>query len=112
MTHGALHLLWWFVVGHAFADFVLQSGAMALGKSRHHQGAPGEPPWYYWLTSHALMHGGVVTIVAGSAGLGLAEFIAHWLIDFGKCEEMYGFHSDQALHLVCKLTWILIIVGL
>lgn len=111
MTHGALHLLWWFVVGHALADFVLQSGAMALGKSRHHQGALGEPPWYYWLTSHALIQGGVVTIVAGSASLGVAEFVAHWLIDFGKCEQIYGFNTDQVLHLICKLVWIFIIVG-
>jgi hypothetical protein len=112
MSHAFLHLLWWFVVGHALADFVLQSSAMARGKSRSHQGEPGEPPWYYWLTSHALIHGGVVTIIAGSAGLGLAEFIAHWLIDFGKCENLYGFNTDQLFHLICKLIWISILVGI
>jgi hypothetical protein len=36
MTHGAIHLLWWLIVGHALADCVLQSGAMARGKSRHY----------------------------------------------------------------------------
>ena len=112
MSHGFLPLLWWFIVGHALADFVLQSGAMARGKSRSYQGEPGEPPWYYWLTSHALMHGGVVAIIAGSAGFGLAEFIAHWLIDFGKCEKLYGFNTDQLLHLICKLIWISFIAGI
>jgi hypothetical protein len=109
MIHGVLHLVWWLIVGHALADFVLQSTSMAIGKSRHHHGAPGEPPWYYWLTSHALMHGGVVGLIAGSAVLGVAEFVAHWLIDFGKCERLYGFNTDQAFHLICKLVWIWLI---
>jgi Protein of unknown function (DUF3307) len=112
MTHGAFHLLWWLIVGHALADFVLQSSAMAAGKNRHHQGRPGEPPWYYWLVAHALIHGGVVGIVTGSAGLGVAEFVAHGLIDFGKCEGVYGFNTDQAFHLVCKLFWISIVGGI
>jgi hypothetical protein len=110
MTHGFMHLLWWLIVCHALADFVLQSGAMAVGKSPLHVGAPGEPPWYYWLTSHALIHGGVVGIVTGSAGLGAAESIAHWLIDIGKCEHYYGFNTDQSFHLVCKLIWIVIVL--
>ena len=109
MIHAALHLLWWLIVGHALADFVLQSSTMAMGKSRHHRGAPGEPPWYYWLGAHALMHGGAVTLVTGSAGLGIAESVAHGLIDFGKCEHAYGFNTDQAFHLVCKLVWIWIL---
>lgn len=80
------------------------------GKSPLHVGAPGAPPWYYWLTSHALIHGGVVGIVTGSAGLGAAESIAHWLIDIGKCEHYYGFNTDQSFHLVCKLIWIVIVL--
>lgn len=112
MAHGAIHLLWWLVVGHALADFVLQSGEMARGKSRYYVGAPEEPRWYYWLSAHALIHGGVVGIVTGSAGLGVCESIAHWLIDFGKCEKLYGFDGDQLLHLGCKIIWIIAIVGI
>jgi Protein of unknown function (DUF3307) len=112
MTHSAIHLLWWLIVGHALADFVLQSGDMARGKSRHYVGAPNEPPWYYWLSAHALIHGGVVGIVTGTAGLGVSEFVAHWLIDFGKCEKLYGFNTDQLFHLVCKITWLVILVGI
>lgn len=112
MTHGAFHLLWWLIVGHAFADFVLQSGAMALGKSRHHQGAPGEPPWFYWLTAHALTQGAVVGVVTGSTGLAVAESAAHWVIDMGKCEHLYGFNTDQLLHVICKLVWLWILLGI
>jgi hypothetical protein len=112
MIHAALHLLWWLIVGHALADFVLQSSMMAAGKSRHHPRGPREPPWYYWLASHALIHGGVVGLVTGSAGLGVAEFVAHGVIDFGKCEDFYGFNTDQLFHLICKLIWISIIVGI
>jgi len=112
MLHPALHLLWWMVVGHALADFVLQSSAMAMGKNRRHLGKPGEPPWYYWLTAHALVHGGVIGLITGSVPLSLAETAAHWLIDFGKCEDFYGFNTDQLFHLLCKLAWISILVGL
>ena len=45
-------------------------------------------------------------------GLGIAEFAAHWLIDLGKCEHFYEFNTDQAFHLVCKLVWISILLGI
>jgi hypothetical protein len=53
-----------------------------------------------------------VGIVTGSAALGVAEFVAHGLIDYGKCEGIYGFNTDQAFHLVCKLFWISIVGGI
>lgn len=106
----SLARLWWLVVGHALADFVLQSDTMAKGKNRHRRtdpppGARYQPTWGYWLTAHALIHGGVVAVVTGSVGLGLAEAVAHWLIDFGKCENWYGIHADQGAHGLCKLVW-------
>jgi len=42
----------------------------------------------------------------------VAEFVVHWLIDFGKCEHFYGFNTDQLFHLICKLVWISIMVGI
>lgn len=101
--------LWWLIVGHALGDFVLQTDTMAKGKSRHRRLEPSLsqylPTWQYWLTSHALIHGGIVTLATGSTLLGFAEFVAHWVIDFGKNEQWYGLHTDQGLHLVCKLGW-------
>jgi hypothetical protein len=48
MTHSFMHLLWWLIVGHALADFVLQSVTMAVGKAPSRPGAPGGLSWYYW----------------------------------------------------------------
>jgi len=107
-------MLFLLLVGHAIADFALQSDAMAKGKNRHNKSEPppGAKPqvcWYYWLTAHALIHGGVVWLVTGLWIFGLMETIAHWLIDFGKCENWYGIHEDQLMHLLCKLFYILIL---
>ena len=90
------------VMGHAVADFALQSEAMAKGKNWR---TPYAIPWPYWLTAHALIHGAAVTVVTGSVTLGLCETAAHWLIDLGKCSNKYGIHIDQALHLACKVAW-------
>jgi hypothetical protein len=44
-------------------------------------------------------------------GFALAETVVHWLIDLGKCEKWYGIHTDQALHVACKLLWWGLIAG-
>ena len=94
------------LIGHAAADFVLQSDTMARAKNRHSEFARSQganfPAWYYWLTAHSLVHGGVVYLLTGSALLGLLETALHWCIDFAKSERWIGFHQDQALHMLCK----------
>ena len=107
---GFLINLWWLSVGHALADFVLQTDTMAKGKNRHrkpHSGPDGkyQPAWGYWLSAHALIHGGVVALVTGSVLLGVLESICHAMIDFGKGEDWYGFNADQTLHVGCKIIW-------
>jgi len=101
------------LIGHAIADFVLQSDTMARAKVRHAKMAgdmgPGFPPWYYWLSAHALVHGGAVLLVTGSATLGLLEVALHWSIDFAKSQRWINFHIDQALHVLCKLGYCLFI---
>ena len=101
--------LWLLICGHALADFALQSEAMAIGKNRNSTKFR-VLPWGYWLTSHALIHGLAVTLVLGPI-FGVAEFVAHWLIDFGKCESWYGIHYDQMLHLGCKCLWFVLWLG-
>jgi len=95
-----------FLIGHALADFALQFGAMGAGKNRHNgiQQKMGKhfPPWYYWLSAHALIHGGVVYYITDNWWLGLIETVLHWIIDFAKCEGWINFHQDQALHVGCK----------
>jgi Protein of unknown function (DUF3307) len=94
------------LVGHAICDYPLQAGPMATEKCRR-SASPLQRtvPWYYWLSAHAVIHGGAVYLITGSLFLGLAETVIHWLIDFGKCEDWFGIHVDQALHVGCKVLW-------
>lgn len=103
---GFLLYFWWMLVGHAVGDYALQSEAMAREKDRHSTTPlQATVPWFYWLTAHALIHGGAVALATRSVWLGLAETVAHWVIDFIKCEGWTNIHQDQALHIACKGTW-------
>ncbi len=111
MLAEALTILWWLIVGHALADFSLQTDVMAKGKNRHNRTAPPPnqkffPCWPYWLTAHALIHGGAVALVTGQALLGVLETVFHWAIDFAKCEGWTDVNQDQALHALCKVAWV------
>lgn len=106
-------ILFWLLVGHALADFPLQPEFVAAGKNRHRRPDPSKIPpgqkytpcWPYFLSAHALVHGGAVALATGVWWLGALETAAHWLTDFGKCENWYGVHADQGLHLLAKLGW-------
>ena len=105
-------MLFWLLVGHAVADYPLQAGPMATEKCRHSTSdLQKSVPWYYWLTAHALIHGGTVFWATGSLSLGLLETIVHWLIDLAKCEGWFGIHIDQALHIACKVVWCVLIAN-
>ena len=101
---GEVSKLFALIIGHAFSDYALQNDFVAKFKARRIEGKYNS--WWPWvLTSHALMHGGVVWIVTGNVWLGVAESLAHWIIDLAKCEKFIGFHTDQTLHIVCKVIW-------
>jgi len=104
-----LPLLFQMIIGHAVADFVLQPDAMGFGKNRNNNAQKTKgalfPHWYYWMTSHALVHAGAVYLLTANAAIGLIEFILHWIIDFCKCEGWFNVHIDQALHIACKLLY-------
>ena len=101
-----LENLFMLLFGHALADFVLQPEAMGYGKNRndkiHDKVNSLFPVWWYWLTAHALVHGGVVYLISNSLLLGLLETILHWITDFAKCENWISVHQDQGIHIGCK----------
>ena len=51
--------------------------------------------------SHALM-----PLLLLGWQFGLAELVAHALIDYGKGRRMYGHGLDQTLHVACKVLWV------
>jgi len=115
-----LDSLFLLIFGHALADFVLQPEAMGYVKNRNDKIHSKEhslfPVWWYWLTAHSLVHGGVVYVVAGvmlgssyALLLGLAEAVIHWWTDFAKCEGWITMHQDQAIHIGCKVAYALLI---
>jgi hypothetical protein len=101
------------LAGHALCDYPLQGDFLAQGKNRHTKlGAmEGGTMWLHLLTAHALIHGGMVALVTGRADLGVAEAAIHWATDWAKCEGRIGYHTDQAIHVACKLVWAAIVGG-
>jgi hypothetical protein len=51
-----------------------------------------------------------VALITGVPLLGLAEWVLHWLIDWGKCRKRYNLGVDQGLHLGCKVLWVVLLV--
>lgn len=109
-----LETLFWLIVGHAVADFGLQSDWMAVHKSRHVRDTSAfstrpELVWVEVLSFHCVIHAGAVALATGSVLLGILEFVAHWIIDYAKCEDAFGFHTDQALHVASKFVWLFLL---
>jgi hypothetical protein len=101
----AFNLLLMLAMGHFVADFALQGDRMATEKCPAQGVVLG---WGWWLCAHAAIHGFFVGWLTGLPVLGLAEWLLHALIDLGKCRHCYRMGTDQALHLFCKLVWVLV----
>lgn len=99
-------MLFWLLFGHAIADYPLQGDFLARAKNRYLP-IPGVP-WYQAMLAHTIIHAGVVVMITGQPALGAAEFAAHFVIDDLKCSGKIGFNWDQALHVVCKVVWVLL----
>ena len=101
------------LVGHALADFGLQSEWMSKNKNRNRrpdyvpEGQKYTPTWFYVLSAHALIHGGMVYLITGNPLLGLIETAIHWAADFAKCENWTNPHIDQAIHITAKIAYAL-----
>jgi len=113
-------MFFYLLAGHALADFPLQGESMAACKCPKSQHPAAKAvPWYYWLSAHALVHGGVVAAIirfhgydpAVAVGFGIAETLIHWVIDYGKCAKWFCIHTDQILHVACKAAWTLMLMA-
>jgi hypothetical protein len=107
---GFCRLMFLMAAGHALADRPLQEGAIRSDKYAP-RGVVGDHRWLYGLACHGLIHGGIVALVTGSWKLGVAETIAHALIDDQKMRGRYGQLADQILHMICKLAWAAIAIS-
>jgi hypothetical protein len=99
--------MFWLMVGHSLADYPLQGDFLANGKNRH---TPiGKMFWPHAIFAHSMIHGGFVAIITGSVWLGVAEAVVHGITDLLKCDNWIGLRTDQAIHVVCKIVWAVIV---
>lgn len=90
-------------------DFVLQNEFMATFKAEKVKGAYN-PIWFHVLFGHSMIHGLGAYLATGNVWIGMAEVAAHFAIDYSKSSKLWvGFHTDQALHIGCKIIWAAIV---
>ena len=110
--------IWILIAGHSLADTVFQPDAMGRGKNRNREidlsrVPKGQKPlnlWPMWLTHHSLIHGLVVYLLTGKVFLGMIETCSHWIIDFGKCDNLYDPYMDQFLHIGVKVMYAMVLM--
>lgn len=101
-----INILFLLIVGHAVADYGLQTRHIAENKSPYRS-----PQWFYPLMAHSLIHGGMVFLVTGSTGLGMLETIFHFIIDIFRSTNKISKREDQALHIFCKIIYVAFIMA-
>jgi hypothetical protein len=91
---------------HFLCDYPLQGEFLAVGKgsfAKPHFGVP----WWHCMTAHCAIHALAVGMVLGPV-YALAEFGIHFATDYGKCKGWFGINTDQAIHIGCKVAWVVI----
>lgn len=91
------------VFAHMLADYPLQGEFLARGKN-HKSPIPGIP-FAHPLAAHSIIHGGFVGVITGSLLLAVMETLIHAATDWAKCDGRISYHTDQAIHIGCKLIW-------
>lgn len=93
-------LLFQLLGAHWLCDYPLQGQFLSDAKQKG-------PLRAYHLIAHAGIHGAAVMLITGSLALGLIEWLAHTIIDELKVRGVTTFAQDQALHIICKIGWVL-----
>lgn len=106
-----MRILLLMLFAHVLGDFILTTEAQSRYKDRGVKRESDVPGWWYWLTAHAYLHGGLIYFATGTWYIALYVFIIHWLIDHAKCEDKINANQDQVLHIVCILfAWMVEII--
>lgn len=106
-----LHMMFWLTVSHFAFDYPLQGDTTAIQKSPLCKNDLSKHvPWMYWLAAHCLMQAGGVVLITGNLGLGMVELVIHALTDYSKCRGWIGIHTDQAIHICCKVLYVCFMV--
>lgn len=96
----AMKTILFLVFAHYLCDFGLQNDFIAKFK------APQSAPfWFHVMIGHCSMHALGVLLITQNPRLAIAEFCAHFVIDYFKCKQRLSFNQDQSLHILCKLAW-------
>ena len=109
-----LQILFALIIAHVLFDYPLQGDFLAKYKNRHSEGGETTTTglWIHCLTAHSLMHAGAVWAITGSFIIGLIELVLHWIIDFVKGEGITNIHTDQALHILCRIGYVIALAQL
>lgn len=89
---------------HWVCDYPLQGDFLATAKQKG-------PLRFYHLWAHAGIHGAAVALVTSNVWLGLAEWLAHTVIDEAKVKGRTTFAQDQMAHIICKIAWLTVAVA-
>ena len=106
-----LQIFFALLIAHALFDYPLQGDFLSRNKNRHYKDENNNVKglWIHCLTSHSILHAGIVWLITGSFIIGIMEFVLHWIIDFLKCEGITNFHTDQFLHVLCRILYVIIL---
>jgi hypothetical protein len=103
-------MLFQLIAVHFLCDYPLQGDFIGKFKNRHMTECP--VPWWHLMTAHSFIHGLGVLLVTGSLVLACIEVVLHFVIDVLKCEGITNIHTDQLLHIMCKLIYVLLLAGI
>ena len=111
----AIEILFIMFFLHCLGDFVFQTDPMAKGKNRHKkpdyipEGQKTKITWFYWLSAHAIIQGGLIFIFFPIIWIALIEVISHFILDFLKCDNVTNPHIDQTCHYLLRIIYTIIL---
>ena len=98
-------VLYWLLIGHAVADYVLQSDQMIVRKNPRWLNSldSGHGPWWWTMLAHSAINGSFVSLLTGNIAYGMVETVLHFLLDWAKCLGKINAVEDQAGHILSKV---------